>query len=118
MHPRLRTDIIAGPQLLSRRPPFGHEVLSFVNQLPQYWVKIEEASKPVPDSKGPIEIELSIKCGLSEDCSGKSKPKGKNKFRDATLILTTTSDLDFVDFRKISYVQCWYALSSPSSPRM
>lgn len=57
------------------------------------------------DGKTPVEIELTVECGLLEDGNDSAKSKGsKTRYRDTTLILTTTSDLDFLDFRRISYV--------------
>ena len=90
-------------------------MLAFVNQLPQYWLKVKEASKPRGDGKNPIDIEFTIQCGLLEEYSAKVKSKGKNKFRDGTMVLTTTSDLEFVDFRKISCVTKTLACGSRRS---
>ena len=92
-----------GPQLLNRRPPFGHQVLAVVNQFPRYYIEIDELEVTSSDGTSPVEVELSVTCGLGDGSgteSAKSK-KSKSKFRDMTLVLTVTSDMDFVDFRKI-----------------
>lgn len=91
-------------QLLNRRMPFGHEVLAFIKSLPQYYIHIEEVSATESDGRNPVEVELLVTVGMydSESVdSGKSK-KGKTKFRDSTTILSTNSELDFIDFRRIS----------------
>lgn len=88
--------------MLNRRPPFGHEVLAFVKSLPEYFIQVEEISITKSDGASPVEVELSITVGVNDDTGvdvAKSK-KGKPKFRDWTMILSLTSDLDFVDFRR------------------
>lgn len=90
-------------QLLNRRPPFGHEVLAFVKQLPQYSLDVTELSVTPSDGKSPVEVELSIDCGLVSDLTEAPKPrKGKLRFRESSLVVIVNSDLDFVDFRRIS----------------
>ncbi|PIL24262.1 hypothetical protein GSI_14015 [Ganoderma sinense ZZ0214-1] len=89
--------------LLNRKPPFGHDVLFAVNQLPQYQITISEID--VSPKKDGVEVELSIHCGLVQDLKTSSmKRSKKQKRRDMTIVLTLTSDSVFVDFRRISWV--------------
>ncbi|TFK54660.1 hypothetical protein OE88DRAFT_1731974 [Heliocybe sulcata] len=90
--------------LLNRRPPFGHEVLACLADMPQYFLNVSEQGVESTGGKGPVSVTLSIECGLiSDGITHTSKPK-KNKSRrgDMTAILSLTSDLDFIDFRRIS----------------
>ena len=78
-------------------------MLAVVNQFPRYHIEIEEVEVTPSDGASPVEVELAVTCGVEDGSwtEGKSK-KGKSKFRDMTLVLTVNSDMDFVDFRKIS----------------
>ncbi|CCM03617.1 uncharacterized protein FIBRA_05759 [Fibroporia radiculosa] len=88
--------------LLNRRPPFGHEVLAAVQQLPEYTLNINEIEVTTHGGKKAVEVELLIECGLITDGTpGPKMKKAKNKFTDMTTVLTLTSDLDFIDFRRI-----------------
>ncbi|KAI9069106.1 P-loop containing nucleoside triphosphate hydrolase protein [Trametes sanguinea] len=90
-------------KLLNRKPPFGHEVLASVDQLPRYTVTISEEDMSV--QKDGVEVELSIECGLAQNMKNQKAKKGKKQRRwDMTLVLTLTSDNTFVDFRRISTV--------------
>lgn len=92
-------------QLLNRRPPFGHEVLATLRHFPQYTVDIQEVHVTASDTETPVEVELSITCGLVID-GGPSSTKKKNiKGPDMTIVLTLSSDLEFIDFRRAPYVQ-------------
>lgn len=91
-------------QLLNRKPPFGLEVLASVKELPQYYAKHDQLEVRTSDGKGPVEIDLSIECGLVDKPGQKKAKKGKNWSLNMTSILTVTSDMDLVDFRRISYV--------------
>ncbi|KZT27339.1 P-loop containing nucleoside triphosphate hydrolase protein [Neolentinus lepideus HHB14362 ss-1] len=99
-----RQDPLRIETLLNRRPPFGHEVLASLVEVPQYFLDISERGIESIGGRGPVCVELSIECGLISDRTTHiSKPK-KNKSRrgDMTAILTLTSDFDFIDFRRIS----------------
>ncbi|KAH9857195.1 P-loop containing nucleoside triphosphate hydrolase protein [Lenzites betulinus] len=86
---------------LNRKPPFGHDILASVNQLPQYTVGITEIDT-TPQKDG-VEVELSIDCGLVRDVKAPKTKKNKKQRRwDLTMVLTLTSDNNFVDFRRIS----------------
>ncbi|KIP12314.1 hypothetical protein PHLGIDRAFT_330071 [Phlebiopsis gigantea 11061_1 CR5-6] len=88
--------------LLNRRPPFGHQVLAIVNQFPQYYIEVEEIGTTHSDGSSPVEVELAVTCGLLDDSdTGAGLPKkSKSKYKDMTQILTVSSDLDYVDFRR------------------
>ncbi|KAA1469394.1 P-loop containing nucleoside triphosphate hydrolase protein [Dentipellis sp. KUC8613] len=91
-------------QLLNRKQVgFGHNVLAAVADLPQYFIKVTKDSVQTSDGQGPVEIELTIECGLKTQGAGtvtKSK-KHKPYSLDYTSILTLTSDMELVDFRRI-----------------
>lgn len=58
----------------------------------------------ITPQKDCVEVELSVECGLVQDVKAvKSKKSKKIKRYDMTLVLTLTSDHNFVDFRRISY---------------
>ncbi|KAJ7632951.1 Sec63 Brl domain-containing protein [Roridomyces roridus] len=87
--------------LLNRRPPFGHEVLASANDLPQYRLSIKQVEVLSNGGKDPVQVDLSITCGLLGDVSSASKTK-KGKFRSQmTAIITLTSDMEMIDFRRI-----------------
>ena len=78
-------------------------MLAFVKQLPQYSLEITEVNVTPSDGKSPVEVELSIDCGIVCDLTQAAQPrKGKSKFRESTLVLIVNSDLDYIDFRRIS----------------
>jgi ATP-dependent DNA helicase HFM1/MER3 len=52
--------------------------------------------------KGPVELELSVTCGLAVEQSNGSKGKKVDGGRtQMTAVLTLTSDSEIVDFRRI-----------------
>lgn len=100
-------------QLLGRRTPFGHEVLAFLQSLPPYNLSIEVDDISSYNGKKPVSVTLTISCSLADALVIPSKSKHRTKFPGMTSILTATSDLDFIDFRRIALVhQCSEALSS------
>ncbi|KIY42928.1 P-loop containing nucleoside triphosphate hydrolase protein [Fistulina hepatica ATCC 64428] len=86
--------------LLNRKPPFGHEIIASLNEMPQYALKLKEIEVTASDGKKPVQVELNIECGLLVPRT-KSNNKSPRSF-DMTAILTLTSDMDFIDFRRIS----------------
>jgi ATP-dependent DNA helicase HFM1/MER3 len=88
-------------QLLNRRPPFGMEVLASVLDLPQYTLIVQEVE--VKSGGGnPVEIRLRIECNLVEaNHTAMKVKKSRNRKFDRTAVLTVTSDMDFIDFRRI-----------------
>ncbi|KAJ7709458.1 hypothetical protein B0H17DRAFT_1190666 [Mycena rosella] len=87
--------------LLNRRPPFGNEVLASVKELPQYTLAIKEVDVQTNGGKDPVEIELAITCGLEVEPLNPSKGRKQKGRTQMTAILTLTSDLEFIDFRRI-----------------
>ncbi|KAG2755826.1 P-loop containing nucleoside triphosphate hydrolase protein [Suillus brevipes Sb2] len=90
-------------ELLNRRSPFGSEVLLAAKELPSYFLALTEIKVSPSDGKSPVEVELSVECGLLLD---KRASTGSKKQRrgglDMTTLLTITSDFVFIDFRRIS----------------
>ncbi|KZT02310.1 P-loop containing nucleoside triphosphate hydrolase protein [Laetiporus sulphureus 93-53] len=95
-----KADQLCLEALLNRRPPFGLEVLAAVQQFPQYTLKISEVAVSSHGGKKPVEVEILVDCGLLNATEIKPK-KVKTRVADMTAVLTLTSDLDFVDFRRI-----------------
>lgn len=92
-------------QLLNRRPPFGLEVQDSIREFPYYSLQISELDVRMNGGVGPVEINLSIKCGLVEEqMTPRKQKKQKTRGMNMTVVLTLTSDMDFVDFRRISSV--------------
>ncbi|KAJ6490602.1 Sec63 Brl domain-containing protein [Mycena vitilis] len=88
--------------LLNRRPPFGHEVLASVRELPRYTLAVNEVEVHSNGGKDPVEIELSITCGLAVEATPNGSKAKKQKGRaQMTAILTLTSDSEMIDFRRI-----------------
>ena len=53
-------------------------------------------------SDNAIDVEVDIQCSVSLEGAASSKSKAlKRHYHDMTYILTLTSDLDFIDFRRI-----------------
>lgn len=94
-------------QLLNRRSPFGFEVLASAAELPQYELNLEETGIILKNSEDPIEVALTVTCSLLSSpskSSSKTKKKIKGRGLDMTAVLTLTSDLEFIDFRRIPLV--------------
>ncbi|KIK97520.1 hypothetical protein PAXRUDRAFT_10143 [Paxillus rubicundulus Ve08.2h10] len=89
------------PQLLNRRSPFGFDVLAAANEFPRYFLKLKEMGSTHSDGKSPVEVEISVECGLIFDDSAPRRVK-KSKWgrTEMTTLLILTSDLAFVDFRR------------------
>lgn len=88
--------------MLNRRSGAGHEILALVADLPRYHVSVKEVSTNTSGES--VDIELMIECSLILDAAPavKSKKNRKRNF-DMTTVLTLTSDMDYVDFRRIPY---------------
>ncbi|KAF8205795.1 hypothetical protein K438DRAFT_2014648 [Mycena galopus ATCC 62051] len=87
--------------LLNRRSPFGHDVIASVQELPRYTLTIQELGVQSNGGIGPVELELSITCGLAAEQSSAPKAKKPKGRIQMTAILTLTSDSEFIDFRRI-----------------
>ena len=92
-------------QLLNKKQASGHKILSIVRELPQYSVTIHELAiaHTTVDSGNAVDVEVDIQCSVSLDGASSSKSKGQKSrhYQDMTYILTVTSDLEFIDFRRI-----------------
>ena len=88
-------------QLLNRRPPFGLEVQAFVKDLPQYLISVEEDDVTSYSGKKPVTVDLTISISLSQPIKLAKHSKYRVKSLGMTSVLTTTSDLEYVDFRRI-----------------
>ena len=90
-------------QLLNRRPPYGNEILQFVRDLPQYIVAVDESTIIPSSGTEPVEVDLSVSLALKGDVKdSKGKRHKDRRSLGMTTVLTLTSDLDFIDFRRIS----------------
>ncbi|OJA17319.1 hypothetical protein AZE42_04133 [Rhizopogon vesiculosus] len=81
--------------------PFGFEVLAAANELPKYFLALKDVKVSPSDGSSPVDIELSIECGIIWD-NRASKASKKRSSAGMTTLLTITSDFVFVDFRRIS----------------
>lgn len=88
-------------QLLNRRAPFGHEVLAFLKELPDYMLRIDEEQVYTFSGKKPVEVDLRVECSVRQPMV-ESTRKHKNRSFGMTSILTVTSENEFIDFRRIS----------------
>jgi ATP-dependent DNA helicase HFM1/MER3 len=88
--------------LLNRRPPFGLEVLGSALDLPQYALSIKELEINSDAGKIPVEVHLQVDCILVEQNHTTTKTsKSRTRNFDRTVVLSLTSDMDFIDFRRI-----------------
>ncbi|OAX41690.1 P-loop containing nucleoside triphosphate hydrolase protein [Rhizopogon vinicolor AM-OR11-026] len=97
----LSTSPLRLEELLNRRSPFGFEVLAAANELPKYFLALKDVKVSPSDGSSPVDIELSIECGIIWD-NRASKVSKKRSSAGMTTLLTITSDFVFVDFRRIS----------------
>ncbi|KAF8637338.1 hypothetical protein AX17_002839 [Amanita inopinata Kibby_2008] len=87
--------------LLNRRPPFGQEVLASVKELPEYSLEVRELRLCSSKGNGPVEVELSVCCRLADGSSDNKSKKHKRREASITIIFAVTSDMEFIDFRRI-----------------
>ena len=92
-------------QLLNKKQASGDKILSAAKDLPQYFLTIHELAvehNTVANGNA-VDVEVDIHCSVSLGSASSSKSKGQKTrhYHDMTYILTVTSDLDFVDFRRI-----------------
>ena len=99
-------------QLLNRRPPFGFSVLASVAEFPLYSLSVKETDV-FSDGINPVQVHLLVECGLVDEISPSIKPKKQNHHAmSITVVLTLTSDMDMIDFRRIPsviYLHSMYA---------
>jgi len=91
-------------QLLNRRPPFGQEVIASAQELPQYSLEIQQVQVRSGSGNEPVEVDLSVHCGLVDRHDNVKAKKPKRREANMTVVYAVTSDLDFIDFRRTSYV--------------
>jgi ATP-dependent DNA helicase HFM1/MER3 len=91
-------------QLLNRRSPFGLNVLASVAEFPLYSLSMKETDI-FSDGTNPVQVHLLVECGLVDEVSPLIKPKKQNRHAmSITVVLTLTSDMDMIDFRRIPSV--------------
>ena len=91
-------------QLLNRRPPFGFSVLASVAEFPLYSLNVKETDI-FSDGTDPVQVHLLVECGLVDEVSPSIKPKKHSRHAmSITVVLTLTSDMDMIDFRRIPSV--------------
>ena len=91
-------------QLLNKKQASGHKILSIVRELPQYSITIHElaVAHTTVGTGSAVDVEIDIQCSVSLDgTSSKSKGHKSRHYQDMTYILTVTSEMAFVDFRRI-----------------
>ncbi len=97
--------ILTAEQLLNKKQASGLKILSAVRDLPRYSVAIRElrVAQSTVISNNAVDVELDIQCSVAPESASLSKSKAQRSrhFHDMTYILTLTSDLDFIDFRRI-----------------
>ncbi|KAG6814547.1 hypothetical protein H0H92_000074 [Tricholoma furcatifolium] len=100
----LQQDSLRIETLLNRRSPFGLELLTSARELPRYTLSISELDVTSSGGGNPVEVELSVHCGLVKTGNTQpSKPKKRRGYHgDMTVVLTVSSDLELIDYRRIS----------------
>ncbi|KAJ8469377.1 hypothetical protein ONZ45_g16911 [Pleurotus djamor] len=88
--------------LLNRRPPFGLDLINSLKEFPKYSLKLSEISVSTYRGAKPVEVCLTVHCGLDTEWS---KPHKSKKLKAAganmTSVLAISTDLDFIDYRRI-----------------
>ena len=91
--------------MLNRRSPFGFELLASAREFPEYSLSVTEVDvTSSPGGQKAVEVELSVDCSVvtNQSTAGASKAKKQQgRGSNMTTVLTLTSDLDFIDFRRI-----------------
>lgn len=96
-------NLVQGPhlesQLLNRKPPFGRDIITAAQQLPNYIIEVTEKRVLSGRSHDPVEITLAVSITLrsanQEDAASK-----RSKGSGMTSCLVLTSDSHLVDFRR------------------
>ncbi|VDB82695.1 unnamed protein product [Peniophora sp. CBMAI 1063] len=90
-------------EIMSRKAGTGFTVLKSLAEMPRYRLEITELSTVSHGGAGPVSVKLKVKCGLLLDKGQKLKSKSGRGY-DATSVLSVTSDLDLIDYRRIPTV--------------
>ena len=99
-------------QLLNRQHPFGLSVLASVAQFPQYSLSVEATDIFSDSGTNPVQVHLLIKSGLVNEVSPFNPKKPARYGMNITVVLTITSDMDLIDFRRIPSVILLHSLSA------
>ncbi|KAG8974345.1 Sec63, partial [Tulasnella sp. 427] len=95
----LRTQDPHRLELLNRKPPFGHNILEEVSALPKYRLTINEEALAHSGGTEPVVASLKIEVGLDGPLT---TPRGKKApILGFASVLTVTSDMEFIDYRRI-----------------
>jgi ATP-dependent DNA helicase HFM1/MER3 len=73
--------------------------LAAANELPKYFLNLKDVKVSPSDGRSPVDVELSIECGILWD-NRVAKGSKKKSSTGMTTLLTITSDFIFVDFRR------------------
>ncbi|KAG9009074.1 Sec63, partial [Tulasnella sp. 427] len=85
--------------LLNRKPPFGHDILEEVSALPKYRLTINEEALTHWGGTEAVVASLKIEVGLDGPLT---TPRGKKaSILGFASVLTVTSDMEFIDYRRI-----------------
>ncbi|BGP46261.1 ATP-dependent DNA helicase MER3 [Rhodotorula kratochvilovae] len=84
--------------LLNRKPPYGRKLIAQAKSLPQFEVSITDSNEQVLDGRSGVQVELSVDLRLALTKPLPAVKKGTIKLW--AYIATTTSDGEFIDFRR------------------
>jgi ATP-dependent DNA helicase HFM1/MER3 len=87
-------------KLLNRKPHFGHDVIASVLELPHYDLEFKDITVESFGGFKPVEVKFEVHCALQR-AAGKVATKKSLGIQGITTILTMTSDLELLDFRRI-----------------
>ncbi|KAF8798145.1 P-loop containing nucleoside triphosphate hydrolase protein [Phlegmacium glaucopus] len=96
-----KQDPIKIETLLNRRHPFGRDVLASLAEFPQYSLSVKETEVVSDGGMNPVQVQLLVECGLANEISTSIKKKQTRRATSMTAVLTLTSDMDLIDFRRI-----------------
>lgn len=76
-------------------------MIAAVKELPFYSLRVTQTDVRTSKGQKPVEIDLTVECSIIDDRSPALKAKkAKGRYRDMTAIITMTSDMDLIDFRR------------------
>jgi ATP-dependent DNA helicase HFM1/MER3 len=95
--------VLTNDLLRNRKQASGHKIVFAARELPLCSITIDELSVAHSSGNNTIDVELEVQCAVSFEGASSSKPKARNSrhYHDVTHVLTVTSDLEFIDFRRI-----------------
>ncbi|KAG8980181.1 Sec63, partial [Tulasnella sp. 427] len=85
--------------LLNRKPPLGNDILEEVSALPKYRLKINEEVLTHSGGTEPVVASLAIEVGLDGPLTTPREKKAP--ILGFASVLTVTSDMEFIDYRRI-----------------